>query len=124
MVLVDSSTWVRVEHERISLADVAPNETVAVCPVVILEVLRGARQYAATRKMLMAVEILDDPTPLARFEEAARLYRECRKAGVTPSAVDCLVAACAIAHGITLVHNDADFEHIAHVTGLKLFTRS
>lgn len=72
--------------------------------------------------MLMAVELLDDPTPLTRFEEAAQIYLRCRDAGVTPSAVDCLVAACAIAHDIQLVHNDSDFNHIARVvTALKLF---
>lgn len=63
----------------------------------------------------MSATMLDDPTPLDRFEEAALIYLRCRRAGVTPSATDCLVAACAIAHGIRLLHDDADFNHIARV---------
>jgi len=128
VVLVDSSVWVRVEHERVDLAELVPNEPIATCPIVIMELLRGtrsAKKYETTRDMLMAVELLDDPTPLIRFEEAARIYLRCRDAGVTPSAVDCLVAACAIAHGIPLVHDDTDFDHISRVvTRLQLFTRS
>ena len=126
MVLVDSSTWIEVERGSVSLAELVP-DAVAVCPVVVMEVLRGARdlkRYETGRKMFEAVTILDAPTPLVRFEEAARLYVQCRAAGVTASAADCLVAACAIAHDITLVHDDADFDHIASITGLRVFTRS
>jgi predicted nucleic acid-binding protein len=115
-----------VEHERMHLSDVTDDD-VAACPVVVLEVLRGtrdAKRYAAAREMLTSVELLDEPTPLERFEEAARIYLRCRAAGVTPSAVDCLVAACAIAHDIPLLHNDADFEHIARVVPLKTLTPS
>jgi predicted nucleic acid-binding protein len=75
--------------------------------------------------MLMKAAMFDDPTPMARFEEAAKIYLRCRTVGVTPSATDCLVAACAIAHGIPLLHDDADFTHIARVVPtLRLFTRS
>jgi predicted nucleic acid-binding protein len=127
VVLVDSSVWVRVEHERVSLSELVPNDEVAICPIVLFEVLRGtrdAKRYGATRRMLMGVDVLDAPTPLTRFEEAAQIYLQCRNAGVTPSVADCLVAACAMAHGIPLLHNDTDFEHIARVTQLVIFTRS
>lgn len=127
VVLVDSSVWVRVEHERVSLLELVGDDEVATCPVVIMEVLRGtrdAKRYEAARRMLTSVEILDAPTPLERFEEAARIYLQCRDGGVTPSTVDCLVAACAIAHGIPLLHNDSDFNHIARVAPLRIFTRS
>jgi predicted nucleic acid-binding protein len=92
----------------------------------VLEVLRGSRpeRYEKNRTLLMSVEMLDAPTPFKRFEEAAQLYRRCRERGVTPSVSDCLVAACAIAHDVPLLHNDADFTHIARVAPLKLFTRS
>ena len=127
MVLVDSSVWVQVEHGRAALPELLLDDEAAVCPVVVLEVLRGTRderRYQVVREMLMFAELLDDPTPLLRFEEAARIYIRCRNAGVTPSAIDCLVAACAVAHDVPLLHNDADFHHIARYTPLKLFTRS
>jgi predicted nucleic acid-binding protein len=123
VVLLDSSVWVLVEHGRIELRDlIPPDETIATCPVVVSEVLRGTRgpkQYQIARAMLMSAEMVDDPTPLERFEEAARSYLVCRDAGVTPSSVDCLVATCAIAHQATLLHRDSDFDHIARVLPLK-----
>lgn len=118
MVLIDSSVWVHIEHGHSGLVDLLPDgERAAVCPIVLLEVLRGTRteRYALVRDMLTSVKMLDAPTPLGRFEEAAQIYLRCRRAGVTPSAPDCLVAACAIAHTIPLLHNDADFTHIARV---------
>lgn len=118
MVLVDSSVWIRVQRRRASLADSIPaDEEAALCPVVFMEVLRGSRTetYGVVREMLTSAAMLDDPVPLERFEEAARIYMNCRSAGVTPSAMDCLVAACAIAHDVPLVHDDGDFVHIARV---------
>jgi predicted nucleic acid-binding protein len=64
--------------------------------------------------------MLDDPMPLERFEAAANIYLRCREAGYTiRSSVDCLIAACAMAHDATLLHNDRDFDHIAEVVGLQ-----
>lgn len=117
MVLVDSSVWIEVQRGRLSLSTLVDDE-VAVCPIVVMEVLRGARdlkRYHRGREMFSFVRLLDAPTPMARFEDAARIYLQCRDAGVTPSTADCLVAACAIAHEIPLLHDDADFRHIARV---------
>ena len=117
MVLVDSSAWIDVQRGHVSLGELVDDE-VAVCPVVVMEVLRGARdlkRLETGRVMFTFVQVLDSPMPLERFEEAARLYVLCRDAGVTPSSADCLVAACALAHDIPLVSTDADFRHIARV---------
>lgn len=128
MILVDSSVWVRIEHGRASFAELLDEEDEpATCPIVVLEVLRGTRagRYRDTRDMLMKTVMLDDPTPLLRYEEAASIYLRCRRAGVTPSTADCLVAACAIAHGVRLLHDDEDFTHITRVVPeLRLFARS
>ena len=127
MVLVDSSIWIRAEHGRILISSSLPeDEDAAVCPVVMMEVLRGVRsnQYDRARAMLMAATVLDAPTPLERFEEAAQLYLRCRSIGVTPSAVDCLVAACALAYELPLLHDDRDFENMKRVVPLRTVTRS
>jgi predicted nucleic acid-binding protein len=129
VVLVDSSFWIRIEHGTAMLDDYIPeDEDVATCPVVMFEVLRGTRdegRYFAALQLLLDADMLDSPTPLARFEEAARIYLKCRDAGVTPSAGDCLIAACAIIHRVPLLHFDADFDLIARVIPtLKIFTRS
>lgn len=118
-----------VEHGRIRLPDLVPyDEMVATCPIIVHEVLRGTRngqRYQAAREMLVTAMMLDGPTPLSRFEEAARLYLECRSAGVTPSSVDCLIAVCAIAHRVPLLHRDSDFTEIARVVSrLQIFSPS
>jgi predicted nucleic acid-binding protein len=128
VVLVDSSIWIAIEHGRYDLfAMIDEDEEVAVCPIVVTEVLRGTQdnsRYNLALEMLMSVAMLDVPTPLVRFEQAARLYLTCRNDGVTPSTVDSLIAACAIAHDIPLLHADSDFALIARATRLKIFTRS
>jgi hypothetical protein len=128
VVLVDSSIWVAVERNLLSIADLVPSDDlVATCPAIAHEFLRGAqgtKQYQLARDMMIATEMLDSPTPFKRFEEAAILYRHCRSEGITPSAIDCLIAACAIANRVPLLHQDADFDEIARVTPLQIFTRS
>lgn len=128
MLLVDSSVWIRIGQNRLSLHDyVEPSEELATCPMVVHEVLRGTRspiRFDALRAAMKFLTMLDDPMPLARFEEAALFYKSCRAAGVTPSTPDCLIAACAIAHDVALFHLDTDFRHIARAApDLKLLTR-
>ncbi|MFP5245877.1 MAG: hypothetical protein ACLGH0_04210, partial [Thermoanaerobaculia bacterium] len=88
MLLVDSSVWVLAERNRIVIADHIPeDEVAATCPIILQEVLRGVqsfRQYDLTRRVMLTTELLDAPTPLERFEQAARIYLACRAEGVTP----------------------------------------
>jgi predicted nucleic acid-binding protein len=59
--------------------------------------------------------------PAADFEAAARIYRRCRRAGVTPRGlVDCLIAAVALREHATLLAADADLHRVARVVGLAL----
>ena len=124
MVLVDASIWIMAERFKVPLATLLPGDEVpATCPVILQEVLRGTRDaahYDLTRRLLLAAEMLDETTPLERFEAAANVFLRCRDAGITPrSSVDCLVVATAIAHEIPLLHDDRDFEHIKRVLSLE-----
>ena len=124
MVLVDSSIWIRAERGSVVIADHVAHEQLATCPPVINEVLRGTRDerhYFKTRAALMLATMLDAPMPLARFEEAAQLYLRCREAAITSSSMDCLIAACAIAHDVPLMHDDADFDQIARIVPLQVY---
>lgn len=59
---------------------------------------------------------------LATFEHAARIYRTCRRRGLTVrKTIDCLIAALCIEEDIELFHKDADFDAIARIAPLKVY---
>jgi len=48
-----------------------------------------------------------------------QLYRSARRASLTVrSSADCLIAACAIRHHLTVAHVDRDYDHLAKVSTL------
>lgn len=52
----------------------------------------------------------------AVFGTAIDLYRRARRTGFTVrSSVDCLIAACALRNGLTVVHCDRDYPHLARI---------
>lgn len=123
MVLVDTSIWIAEMRVAGTLASLIPDEDIATCPIVIQEVLQGIRielLHRVTRSLLHSLPILDSPAPLTLFEEAAQIYRTGRTLGVTiRSSIDCLIAACALRHGVAVLHSDRDFSAIAAFTSLQ-----
>ena len=124
MLLVDTSVWVELfrRPSRVRLAP-ADLEEVVTCLPVVQEVLQGFlddRAYRIAREALLALPIVEAPLRTEVFEEAVGLYRTARRAGITVrSSVDCLIAACAIRHGLTVLHLDRDFRGLARVSPLK-----
>jgi len=123
--LVDTSVWIQVfrKPSRLDLESIAPLENVALCLPVVQEVLQGFRDEAAfrtAREALLSFPIVESPLRRELFEEAVDLYRRARRAGRTVrSGVDCLIAACAIRHNLTVVHHDRDFDELAGVSTLQ-----
>ena len=118
VVLVDSGLWISVQHAKFDLVSLAEREELAVCPAIVQEVLQGATtraRYSMMRAVLDRALMVDAPTPLDRFENAAQIFLECRKSGFTIGGYDCLIAAVAIANDIELLHDDDDFEFISDV---------
>lgn len=127
-LLVDTSAWVEylratgsVTHHEVRrlLQREGPLHTT---DVLVMEVLAGGRDEAHAarlRAMLARCEFV--PTAgLADYEQAAWLYRRCRRAGETVRALnDCLIASVAIRKQLTVLHNDHDFEVIARHTELQ-----
>ncbi len=124
MILVDTSAWIEVFRKppRLDLLAVGGLDEVVTCLPVVQEVLQGFRDEAAfrvAREAMLSLPCVESPLDQARFEEAAGLYRAARRAGLTVrSSTDCLIAACAIRHGITVLHRDRDFSAIARVSPL------
>src|SRR5262249_58065385 len=94
---------------------------------VSMEVLAGARsdeRESDLRGLLLRFQLLRFDA-VADFEGAARLYRRCRGAGVTPRGmVDCMIAAVALRRGATLLSHDADMDRLAGATGVGLGGRA
>jgi hypothetical protein len=55
------------------------------------------------------------------YEQAALLYRNCRRAGETVRRlIDCLIAAHAIRAKVPLLHADSDFDVLARHSALEI----
>ena len=91
----------------------------ALAPVVLQELLQGAASETALRTLrrrFTALPMLEASTLGTTYADAGALYARCRWAGITPrSPHDCLIATLAIEHGVALLHDDRDFDHIAQV---------
>lgn len=126
MILIDSSAWVEFLRDTGSAVcdrvDVLLDDEIATCHPIRMEVLAGARdeQHLSDLRGLLARGSLI-PTEPTDYEDAAALYRTCRRRGETVrKLIDCLVAATAIRASATLLHSDSDFEVLARHTPLQI----
>ncbi len=125
MFLVDTSVCIEVfrKPSRLRLEEVVSLDEVTTCLPVIQEVLQGFREdfaFRRAREAMLAFPCVESPLSLASFEEAVALHRAGRRAGVTiRSSADCVIAAAAIRHDLTVLHVDRDFEALARVSPLK-----
>src|ERR1700726_7165 len=129
VILADTSAWVEYDRATGSIIDlrlrelIAADGPIAVTEPVIMEVLAGARtdaRAADLRRLLLRFRLYQfDAT--ADFEGAARIYRRCRQAGITPRGlVDCMIAAVARRHEASLLACDIDLDRVARVIGIEL----
>ena len=90
---------------------------------VLMEVLAGARSDAREedlRRLLLRFDLAHVDV-VSDFDAATRIYRRCRKAGVTPRGmVDCMIAAVAHRRSLALLAWDADMFRVAEVIGIEL----
>lgn len=125
MVLVDTSVWIEVfrRPKALRLEDHVDFDEVVTCLPVIQEVLQGfdrEEHFRIARDAMRSMPIVESPLTGDVVEDAVDLYRRARRAGVTVrSGVDCLIASCAIRHGLTVLHADRDFTHLARVAPLE-----
>ena len=130
MILADTSAWVEYDRATRSAVDnrllelISNDDTgLAVTEPVIMEVVAGARSddREAHLRRLLARFVLLRFDAAADFDAAARIYRTCRRAGITPRGmVDCMIASVAWRHGATLLAHDADMTRVANVVGIDI----
>lgn len=129
MILADTSAWVEYDRATGSPVDervaelIADDGPLATTEPVVMEVVAGARsdeREQDLRRLLRRFELLRFD-PAADFDAAARIYRRCRAAGVTPRGmIDCMVAAVAWRSGATLLAQDVDLARVALVAAIGL----
>ena len=127
MILVDTSAWVEFDRATGSTVDarlsglIADDAEIAVTEPVIMEVTAGARSAAREqdlRRLLGRFRLLRFDSAVD-FDAASRIYRTCRRSGVTPRGmIDCMIAAVAHRHNATLLASDADLRRVAQVIGI------
>lgn len=129
MILVDTSAWVEFDRATGSTVDqrlswlIAERDDVAVTEPVIMELLAGARDDRREQDLrrLMQRFVLLRFDAVVDFEAAARIYRSCRRVGITPRGmVDCMIASVALRHGASLLAADIDLDRVGSLIGVVL----
>ncbi len=130
MSLIDTSAWIEYLRQTGSRTNFEVrrmlNNDAQICDVIRMEILAGARdqQHVAQLEKLLARATTIKTEPVD-YDNAAAIYRACRKLGVTIRAqIDCLIAAIAIRTNTKIIHHDSDFDAIAQVTKLKIHVAS
>jgi predicted nucleic acid-binding protein len=129
VIVVDTSVWIdffrdtgtwQIEHLAQLIAD---DEPVALTDIVLTEILQGLptdREARRVERRLLAFDVLR-LEGLDDFRRAASLYRQARATGITiRRTLDCLIASVCVRDDAPLLHADADFDHLATCTGLRV----
>jgi predicted nucleic acid-binding protein len=128
LIIVDSSVWIdnlrgTVNDGVRKLQALDPEvEEIVVGDLILMEVLMGAGDEAKAVRLHQLMTRFP-VVPLAGqdvAEEAARLYRQLRRLGVTVrTGIDMLIGAWCLRHGATLLHSDpGDFAPMQRHLGL------
>jgi predicted nucleic acid-binding protein len=120
--LIDKSAWARIDRAEVAERWAQPllSGQIAVTGVGMLEVLvsaLNAADFGSTRSNLSLMprvaiteEIINRALDVQGLMVRKGTYR-------APSPADLILAACAEANGLTVLHYDKDFDLIAEVTG-------
>jgi predicted nucleic acid-binding protein len=125
VIIIDTSAWVEFLRGTGSpvcdRVDALLDDEIATCHPIRMEVLAGARDEQHLndlRGLLARASLL--PTEATDHEDAAALYRSCRRHGETVrKLIDCLIAAVAIRTSSNLLHCDNDFDVLGRHTPLQ-----
>lgn len=123
MLLVDSSVWIGFIRNRAVPRNPELYDRLVTCGPVLQEVLQGlgpGPYNGAFREAMLALPCIGNPLAQSTFLSAAGIYQQGRERGFTiRSSYDCVIAAIAIEHNVTVWHQDRDFDAIASFTRLR-----
>jgi predicted nucleic acid-binding protein len=129
MILVDSSVWIDYFNGKRSwqtdlLDHMLSNVPIIMGDLILTEVLQG---FKSNKDYETAKNHLDKLSfrQMGGYNvaiQSAQNYRQLRKAGVTVrKTIDIIIATFCIIEGLTLLHDDRDFDPIASHFPLKAF---
>lgn len=128
MIAVDSSVWIAhfrnvASREVALLRSLFGREDLLVGDVVLLEVLRGARDERHAGRLARDMHAFNVVPMLgaAIAEQAARNFRALRGAGITiRTSADLIIGTYCIEYRHVLLHDDRDFEPMRVHFGLMV----
>ena len=127
MILVDSSVWIDYFNgiptwQTDLLNNYLSNVPVIIGDLILTEVLQGFRfdkDYETAKTFLSALPFRQMGGYNVAIQ-SARNYRRLRRAGVTVrKTIDMIIATFCILEGLTLLHDDRDFDPMAYHFSLK-----
>ncbi len=127
MLLIDTSIWIEVLRDKSKVKATKLQKIIDLreyyLPIFTkMELLQGCKDEIEWAKLssYLAVQNYLEPDYQSIWENAARLYFELRRQGITiRSNIDCAIAIIALENNSILYHYDRDFEAIARHTALK-----
>lgn len=130
MILVDSSVWIDYFNGNPTwqtdlLDNYLSNVPIVIWDLIFTEVLQGFRsnQDYETAKIFLSALPFRQIGGYNVAIQSAQNYRKLRKAGVTVrKTIDIIIATFCIMEGLTLLHDDRDFNPIASHFPLKTST--
>ena len=129
MIVVDTSVLVdflrgrktdAAERLRRMEEDLVPFAIPAICGQEVLQGARDQREWKVLFETLDSQRILVSEHPWKTHAEAARIFFDCRRRGLTiRGTVDCLIAQMVMEIDGVLLHDDDDFEKVRAVRPLR-----
>ena len=97
-----------------------------ICNYIYQELLQGSsseNEFEILKDYLESQKFFNLQNDKKSYEDAARLYMNCRKKGCTiRSTIDLIICQIAIENELYLLHNDKDFENISKINkSLKIY---
>ena len=97
-----------------------------ICNLIYQEILQGStseKEFGLLKSYLETQHFYEVKNDKKSYEDAAKLYRNCRKKGLTiRSTIDLIIAQIAIENDLYLLHNDKDYENISEANkDLKIY---
>ncbi len=127
LFLLDTSAWILALGKSAQplvtdrVRKLLEEKTIAVTPMVALELLGGVRTLEDFNRLKGRLDALYQiPIGKKQWEEAARMAYQLRRKGKALPNTDILIATVALEAGAILVHADQHFDMLAGITGLTV----